>query len=419
MTLPSINYRRLGLTLLFLFAVIIFGLLLYIFFFKPAPQRPVTQENINADGELPITNEPLVLPKENINQPISLTQEQNINAALQASPSARGGLTYISTLSSLQAKGFTLSSNGNNMLFWNSEDSKFYQINPDGKAALLIDQRFYDIDNIAYASTKDKAIIEFPDGANVSYNFTSKEQVTLPKHWEDFHFAPKGDTVALKSMGLNPENNWLAISNPDGSGSKPIQGLGTNADKVLINWSPDMIVVAMFVTAATDTRSSGPSEQQEVFFIGKNDENFKSMLVEGFNFEPRWSKTGDRLLYSVHNGLSDYKPELWVVNAQGNAIGTERRNLKIQTWAHKCAFVTNNEVYCAVPENIGTGYGFYPELNNTTPDRFYKINLATGTRSLLAQPDGNFTVNEMFISEDGQYLYFTDINTGKLHKITL
>ena len=192
--------------------------------------------------------------------------------------------------------------------------------------------------------------------------------------------------------------------------------LGSNEHKVDINWSPDNRVVATFANTLSNA-SSG--EQQEILFLGQNNENFKSILVEGYGFEGQWSQTGDRMIYSVHGSDSDFKPEVWVVNAQGNAAGSGRRNLKIETWAHKCTFGSNTEVFCAVPNSIETGYGFNPSLNNSVPDSFYKINLNTGARELLALPDGNYTAESVSISQDGQYLYFVDVNTGKLHKIKL
>ena len=153
--------------------------------------------------------------------------------------------------------------------------------------------------------------------------------------------------------------------------------------------------------------------------MGKNNENFKSVLVEGYGYEGQWSKTGDRLLYSVHNGNSDFKPQVWIVNAQGNAAGSGRRNLKLETWAHKCGFGENNVAYCAVPREMREGIGFAPELASGVADNFYRIDLNTGVKTQIAQPDGNYTAQKVFVSEDGKFLYFRDQNSGNIHKIEL
>ncbi len=417
MNFRELDWKKIGLITVFLLATIIFGLLLYIFFFRPAPPPTgIESENVNTGGGvLPLTNEALVIRTENGNVAIGLPPQQNINASPYVSNRAKGGLTIVNSLINNEIKGLTLAGNGSDLLYYNTGDKKFYRITPDGKPSLLIDKRFFDVDNVAFAKSKNKAIIEYPDGANIFYNFTNGAQVTLPNHWEQFNFSKQTDTVGFKNIGINEDNNFLAIANADGSQAQIVEPISDNVDKVKIDWSPDDQVVALYADSLS-TEVSG--EQQEIILLGKNHENFKSFAVEGYNFESEWSKTGDRLLYSVHNADSDFIPELWMVNSQGNAIGSGRRNLRVKTWAHKCAFASNSIVYCGVPDSTEEGIGFVPVLGNTVPDQFYKIDLDTGTKSLLAKPDGDFTVASTRVSEDGKYLYFTDMS-GRLFKINL
>jgi hypothetical protein len=418
MNLRDLDWSRIGKITLFFFATIIFGLLLYVFFFKSAapPSTPKDSANVTPGDGLLLSNQGLVIPTENGNVSIGLPPTQNTNAVPYISENAKGGVTRVSTLIDNAVKGLMLAGNGVDAMYYNTADKRFYRISPNGKPSMLIDKRFYDIDNVAFSRSKDKAVIEYPDGANVAYNFTTGAQITLPQHWEEFTFSKRTESLAFKSLGINPENNFLAIGNADGSGSKIIEELGENEQKVKIDWSPDDVVVALYTDPLSDQTSG---EQQEVVFLGKNEENFKSMLVEGYNFENKWSKTGDRLMYSVHSSRSDFKPEIWIANSQGNAIGSGRRNLRLETWAHKCDFENNGVVYCGVPDSIAEGVGFYPELNNHIPDKIYRIDLKTGAKTLVAIPDGNYTVQQMNVSEDGKYLYFMDVNTGKLHKINL
>jgi hypothetical protein len=418
MALRDWNWKKIGLFLLFIAATVIFALLLYILFFKPAPPTEfIGNENVNVGGEgFPLANEGIVIPTKNGNIAIGLPPAKNINAEVVLSDTARGGLTYVGTLLDNASRGMSLGPNGTDLIYYNVLDGKFYRMTPDGKTLLLIDKKFYEVDNVNFSKERSKAVIEFPDGANIYFNFNSGEQVTLTTHWQEFEFAKKTDTLAFKNIGLNPENNWIAIANPDGSGARFVEEIGDKSNRVDINWSPDDLVVATYVNSYNDFLSG---EQQEVLFLGKNDENFKSMVIEGMNFEGMWSKNGDRMVYSVHNSNSDYRPELWMVNSQGNAIGTGRRNLKIHTWAHKCAFGSNTEVYCGVPTTLEEGVGFAPELANNTPDVFYRIDLKTGQKSLIAQPDEQYSVSMLRVSADGKYLYFIDANTGRLHKINL
>ena len=132
-----------------------------------------------------------------------------------------------------------------------------------------------------------------------------------------------------------------------------------------------------------------------------------------------WSPNGDKLLYSVYNSRSNYNPSLWIVNSDPDLLATGRNKLEIQTWADKCAFASADTVYCAVPKTLDIGTGFRPDFANNTPDDFYKINVITGTKELIAQPLFPTTVDRLLVSEDNKYLYWLETNTGQLKKMNL
>jgi len=213
-------------------------------------------------------------------------------------------------------------------------------------------------------------------------------------------------------MGIDPNNRWLVVSEADGAKIKPLESLGTKDNTVYPAWSNNNQIVAMY-TEGVDF------DRQEVFFLGLNNENFKSTIVEGRGFEPKWSPEGDRLLYSVYSSRTDMKPNLWVVNAQGEDIGTDRKNLNLQTWAHKCTYGNDTDLYCAVPSQLEEGAGIFPDLAKGTTDRLYKINTTTGVKKLVAIPDSDYSMENLSVSENGYYLYFTDQATGRLHNIKL
>jgi len=181
--------------------------------------------------------------------------------------------------------------------------------------------------------------LNYPDGSKIIYNFTTKKQVTLPKHWQNFSFSPGSDQIVAKSMGLDVENRYLITANSDGSQAKALEAIGANDKTVYPAWSPGGQIVAMY-TQGVDF------DRQEVFFVGQNDENFKSTVVEGRGFQSQWSTAGDHLLYSVYSTTNDLKPLLWLVDAKSDTIGQNRTNLDLQTWANKCTFASDTEVYC-------------------------------------------------------------------------
>ena len=213
------------------------------------------------------------------------------------------------------------SSNGKgDFRYYKATNGKFYKILPDGTVKTLTDQVFFSAQKVTWAANQDKAVIEYPDSSKIIYDFAAQKQVTLPKHWQDFSFSADGNQVAAKSMGMSPENRWLVTVNDDGTGSRLIEPLGDNADKVTVSWSPSRQVVAF-----SQTGEPQGAERREVLFVGLNGENFKSTIVEGMGFQPQWSTTGKKLLYSVYSSRSDYKPELWLVDSYGDSIGNNRQ----------------------------------------------------------------------------------------------
>ena len=286
--------------------------------------------------------------------------------------------------------------------FYNSSDGKFYGADAKGQIKELSDKVFFNVEKVTWSPTTDESIIEYPDGSNIYYNFATKKQVTLPKHWADFDFAPQGDRIAAKSIALAPENRWLITSKPDGTGVKLVEPMGQNADRVTVDWSPTNQIVAL-------SRTGAPlgADRQEVLLIGQNKENFKSVVVEGRGLETSWSPSGKKLLHSVYNARNQYKPELWIVDASGNNIGANRKLLNVNTWASKCAMADDRFIYCGVPETLDVGAGFAPSLADSTPDRIIKIDALTGVKTDLELEDFH-VVENMFVSQDGSKIMFTD-----------
>jgi len=413
------NWRKILIVVAFVGVTLGIGFLMYLVFFRPttpAVNAPITNEGLTPGG-LGRALEGPPTPVE-----VSATPTQILAPSLTPPPQlpkeissvARGGTTWVGTLVNKSVTNTKLSSTGKDIAYYDTTDGKFYRVDESGNAVKLSDKVFQNVENVTWAPATDKGILEFPDGSNILYDFTSEKQYTLPKHWEGFSFSPDGAQIAGKSIGIDPNNRWLFVSDPDGTGVKAIEPLGDNADKVDVNWSPNNQVIA-----TSRTGQAMGFERQQILLVGQNQENFPGLTVEGQGFQSEWSTTGDRLLYSVHNSASDYKPVLWLVGAQGDNIGSGRKSLSINTWADKCTFADNDTVYCAVPQTMETGAGFQPDLFSSVPDSFYKIDLTTGLKSLVAVPYGSFTAKNISVSSDGRYLTFTNSQTGRLERVQL
>jgi len=424
--------KKILMIVLFVMIVIGLALLLYFIFFRKAPAPPVEivpPEEEVVPFRLPITRadwEKMTI-QQRAQQGLPTTEwpEETEGLALpaeierivpQIDDVAQGGRTWITPITDDPVKGATLSSDGVNNFYYDRESGHFYKVDGFGNKTLLTDQVFYNVENVNWAPTKDRAIIEYPDGFKVMYDFNQKKQYTLPKNWQEFSWDSTGSKVVFKSMSQYAENTWLAVARPDGSQAEPIEHMGDNADKVVVSWSPNNQVVAFSATG----QPRGAWEQ-EILLIGQYQENFKSLVVDGRDFRPKWSPQGDKIVYSVYSSDSDYQPRLYLVNAQGDTVGNDKINLGLITWADKCAFDSVGDfLYCAVPEVLPEGSGLVTELADNTRDDFYKIDTSTGHVTFLAEGAmGGYNVQDIYLSADDQYLYFVDKNTERLRSIKL
>ncbi|KKR21071.1 MAG: hypothetical protein UT48_C0014G0005 [Parcubacteria group bacterium GW2011_GWE2_39_37] len=407
------KYKKILLVIGFILIVFILGYLLYALFFKSlAPSDPQVNPiaTTTPSGGLPKSSEGG--EKNTASTEGGALTDPGQKAGPEPSEKANGGVTKTYDLTKTESIGATLDGNGSQIQYYDKEAGKFFRIDNDGNVTELSDKIFHQVKNVVWSPNKNKAILEYPDGAKIIYDFSSNKQITLPSHWKDFSFSPTGDKIVMKSMGEDPNNRWLAIVSEDGSKAMGVEELGDKDSTVYPMWSPNNQMVAMF-TEGKDF------DRQEVYFVGLNKENFKSTIVEGRGFVPKWAPTGDRLLYSVYSTQNELKPSLWIVDAEGDNIGNNRKRLNIETWADKCSFADPKTLYCAVPQKLEEGSGLFPELAKNTIDDLYRIDTQTGSKKKIAIPENNLTISNLIPSKDGRYLYFNDQASGRLHKINL
>ena len=405
--------KRIVLAMIFAVVCVALGYLMYrIFFAKKTPPAQTTKTSQTQQ-----TSKSGILPSAQEGQS-SATKVGKLPSAQTISQTGAGKITTptsrypIKKLSDAPIIGAKIDTSGS-AKFYNTIDGQFYRSDKNGQIQKLGDEVFYNVQKVTWSGTENESIIEYPDGSNIYYNFDTKKQISLPKHWQDFSFSPLGDKIAAKSMGLSEENRWLISADPQGKQISLIEPLGKNADKVTVDWSPNKQIVAL-----SNTGEAMDADRQEIYFIGQHQENFKSIIVEGRGMESQWSPQGKKLVYSVYSARSNYLPELWMVNAEGENIGTGRKMLNLNTWSNKCAFKDERFLYCATPQKLNKGAGFAPGLADNTPDNLYKIDLETNIKSEI-NLDEEHVIKSMYVSPDGKTLYFTDKNQDGLFNIPL
>ena len=416
------RFKKIIIIIAFVGLIIFFGYLLWKLFFQttiPAPEGEGISTtttgglpsagigsgnigNIGGSGNLPGTEDP--------GRTGTPTGSPNPDASAP-SQTATGGLTSVSPIVKSQVLNPTVSTDGT-IRYYNKEDGRFYKLDDNGKIVKMSEKVFHQADNVTWSKSGDKAIIVYPDNNKIMYDFSIDKQVTLPSYWKDFSFSNDSEQIVAKSISIDPENNWLIVSNSDGSKAVALEDIGVNEGIVYPSWSPNNQIVAIYTKGVDFNR-------QEIYFVGLNGENFKSTMIEGRGLQSKWSTDGNTLLYSVYNSVDEMKPRLWIVDANVDQIGENRRSFNLQTWANKCTYATDTEIYCAVPEELQAGAGLFPELADRTKDNLYKIDLKTGTQKLIAIPDGAYNVSQILVPENQNNLYFTDKSTGMIYKVSL
>ncbi len=408
--------------ILFIIAfVLAAGLLAYALYFilfgaTSTPTTPTNQINQGDDfsGGLPPANTGSGTVLLNVNGRLVPSDEVDTTppATSTASPIARGGTTQVTQVSTTPIESMYRSSDGNNLVGYNPNDGKFYKYNADGSVTALSDDEFFNVDEVTWAPDSAKAIMKFPDGATIYYNFLTKEQKTLPNHWEEFDFSDDSTKIAFKNMRLDRENRWLSVANADGSQVRNIAPVGDNSSNISVLWSPTGQVVGNY-------RQSMDFDRQRLIFITTDGTELPAVVLQGRGLEQQYSPDGEFLFYSVYSSFTDLQPNLWFTTARGDQSGLLRVNLELNTWADKCAFADGQTVYCAVPQYLPKGAGLVPEVADSIPDDFYKIDLQSGAKTLIATTEDSYTAENIVVSQDGRNLFFTDTATGTAQQIRI
>jgi len=411
MTLPfDLSFRKILIGIGLVILAIGLGFGIYLTFFATAPSEPVTSVPEKTGTGLTTGGLPLSGIAEQKPGEETVTEGTGATTGLPQSQTVLS-----SSLTITPAQNTTLSSDGNAMQYYDSISGLFYKVDTNGSLTPLSSKTFYQVQNATWSNDKNKAVLEYPDGSNIIYDFATDSQTTLPKHWEDFEFAPNNNKIIAKSIGTDPSSRWLVVSDTNGANAEAIYALGENADKVQIAWSPNDQVVGFSATGDATTEFG----TQEIYLLGKNKENLKSLKVPGFDFSAKWADEGDRVFYSVTSPNDGYKPTLWAVDASGENIGANAVKIGLNTWIDKCAVISGYRAYCAVPKSLDDGAGFDRRLGATSDDVFYLVDFRTGNKTFIAEPDTDYSVNQISVDANENYIYFTDTVTGALHKIEI
>ncbi len=191
--------KKLATIIIFSLVCILLGFIIYRVFFasKIIPPAPITQTNNGTQNPFPNgqerDNTQTNIDRGSTNLPISNNSSDTITTEVFVDESPIVRIVDDPVVNpSLDTKG--------QLRFYNETDGRFYRIGANGNPEQLSDDVFFNVDNVTFSPKNNESIIEYPDGANIYYNFDTRKKVTLPKHWEEFSFAPAGDKISSKSI---------------------------------------------------------------------------------------------------------------------------------------------------------------------------------------------------------------------------
>ncbi len=387
-------------------SLLAFGLY-FVFFRQEQPAIEEVDETDETIGGLPTSG-----PGSERTPSDDTTDDTTESGRLPPSQIADGGETFTNLLTNSRIVSPTVTSSGS-VAYYDPADGRFYTIDEEGNLVALSRTQFPQAETVVFADDASAAVLEFPDGSNVIYDFNAASQVTLPSHWEEFSFTEGGTQVVSKSIGSDASNRALVITSVDGSGTEVIAALGDNDNKVDVNVSPNNSIVGFARTGG----ASNAFGRQEIYLIGMDGEASGILIVDGSNFSGIWSPDGAHLLYSVADPSDGYRSALWYVDSRGDRKGDVRIKIGIKTSVEKCTFASTETIYCAVPRDMAPGGGSDISIVDSYDD-VYSISLPSGRATLIAIPAADTKMFDLRVSDDGELLYYTD-NSGRLNYIRL
>jgi hypothetical protein len=159
---------------------------------------------------------------------------------------------------------------------------------------------------------------------------------------------------------------------------------------------------------------------------------FQSVLISGgtskiiskdfYGADYLWDYSSEHILISHTENKGGNEPILGVMNSNGG----EYKNLGAPTFVSKCAWSRNGkDVYYALPGEIPDGMVLPNDYNARkfyTADTFWKMNTETAEKEKLLETDKikeKYDVQEMFLNEKEDFLFFLNRIDGKLYRLSL
>lgn len=254
-----------------------------------------------------------------------------------------------------------------------------------------------------WSPARDRAIVSYLDGTIIkSFLFKAigtSSVATLPSGVRSSAWSPTGSSLAY----LTQKDGETALATADSSGKNQKTIFRTPMQELALSWPlPEKF--------ALQTNPSGVVPGY-IFLYTRSTGELTRFLGPLNGLTSLWSPKGGRVLVGSTNAAG--KSLLLAIR---DSSGKEIMTASVQTLPEKCAWASEERVYCAVPRGIPQD-AILPddyrrgELN--TNDRLVVIDLKTKIISGIFN-DGGYDMADLAVTRDEKYVFFTDRITGNV-----
>ncbi len=214
-------------------------------------------------------------------------------------------------------------------------------------------------------------------------------------------WTPVGDQILYTFVDGNSQRASLNIADPDGTNWRILADNVT--PKTRFVGIPQSSRVAFWPQPDALTKT-----ELKVVSLLDAQPQIRTIFSGHYNADFLFSPDGERILVSSTQERGSSARMIGVANSDGS----DYRNLHIPTNVNKCVWASNSRiVYCAFP----TG----------DRDTFWKIDITTNKKERIIDLNNvvasstRYQAFDMFLSPDGQSLFFVNAIDGRLYRISL
>lgn len=230
------------------------------------------------------------------------------------------------------------------------------------------------------------------------FDSAARTYTDLPSQVESLDWLPSGKQIYY--VWLDKGKATLNVGDPNTQNWKYIADMWETDDTISV--SPDGRNILYY------EQGTG-SSTNPIYMTTPDGKLWRTLVSSGFNKGVLWSPDSQKFLFGKKDPTATTF-QLWSYNL----LTGEAKNLGVNTTPDKAVWAKDSQtVYAAAPKNIMTAG------QSLSSDVFYKVD----SQSLTKQQydPGSLTIDgrNLFLSQDGRYLFFKNAQDGGLYYLNL